>query len=65
MPAAVVREPRQQRSKASPTCMPDAEKVTVQFDNAGGHGMSSIMGKIDDVLPAPAGGGPELNIIQQ
>ena len=51
------------------TQMQDAQKVTVQFDNAGGHGMQTIMGKIKDAFPAPRKRGrqegPELEITEQ
>lgn len=49
--------------------MPAAKEVTVQFDNAGGHGMGTIMGKIQSELAAPMRRGrqcgPKLSISEQ
>ena len=42
-----------------------AKKVTVQWDNAGGHGMSTIDAKIAAELPSPGQGVPALQIVPQ
>ena len=42
-----------------------AKTVTLQWDNAGGHGMSSIDAKIADDLPSPAPGVPAMKVVPQ
>ena len=42
-----------------------AKVVTVQYNNAGGHGMSTIDAKIADQLPSPGRGVPALKIVPQ
>ena len=42
-----------------------AAVVRVQYDNAGGHGISELGGRIEAALPAPAGGGPRIEIVEQ
>ena len=39
-----------------------AKQVTVQWDSAGGHGIKSLLRKIEDELPAPANGGPAIKL---
>ena len=43
--------------------------MTVQWDNAGGHGVSNLMSKIADKLPAPMRRGkqvgPEIKVADQ
>jgi hypothetical protein len=42
-----------------------AKVVKVQWDNAGGHGVASILSKIQDHLPAPVRGGPKIELVSQ
>ena len=45
--------------------MSGAKLVTVQMDNAGGHGMATLHKKISNALPARKGGGPTIELVDQ
>ena len=45
--------------------MSGAKLVTVQMDNAGGHGMATLHKKIANALPARKGGGPTIKLVNQ